>query len=334
VLVRTTGATLDDNGYTLRVGSSDVVLAVQDSMDLRDLPPGPTPLALADVAVNCRILSLPSSATIVVSQRTRVVVEMSCDSALRNVILFDRYLERQEIWMMRPDGSEKALFLPNASGPSLTPDGTRVVYEASGRLSVIRVDKTRILEAVPGLRGGQYQPDVSPDGRSLVFTSSTGPVWQLYRANLDGTEIQELTAADQVAMYPRWSPDGRFIVFTRSSSDQSDPQVVVIAADGTNPVALTAPGEGCCARWSPDGTRLLFRHLRSGSPFWTVAPDGTDARRLEVFGDLADWSPDGASLLVEVNRDAGVDLYHAALDGSDFSLLASGGYNRLGRWYR
>src|SRR5688500_14034879 len=64
VLVRTTGATLDDNGYSLRVGSSDYPLAIQDSLDLRDLQPGPLPLALSDVAVNCRILSLPSSVTI------------------------------------------------------------------------------------------------------------------------------------------------------------------------------------------------------------------------------------------------------------------------------
>jgi Tol biopolymer transport system component len=261
---------------------------------------------------------------------------MSCDSALGNVILFGRYVETQDIWMMRPDGSGKELFLANASGPSLTPNGTRVVYEAGGRLWVIRVDKTRIIEAVPGLRGGQYQPDVSPDGRSVAFTSipPTGPAWQLYRANLDGTEIHQLTAADQVAMYPRWSPDGRFIVFTRSSSDHSDPQVVIIAADGTNPVALTALGGGCCARWSPNGTRLIFLNLTARLRLWTMAPDGTDARGLGIAGDLAEWSPDGASLLVEMNNDAGVDLWYTSIDGSDFSVLASGGYNRLGRWYR
>jgi Tol biopolymer transport system component len=65
-----------------------------------------------------------------------------------------------------------------------------------------------------------------------------------------------------------------------------------------------------------------------------MAPDGTDARGLGIAGDLAEWSPDGASLLVEMNNDAGVDLWYTSIDGSDFSVLASGGYNRLGRWYR
>jgi Tol biopolymer transport system component len=334
VLVRTTGATLDDNGYTLRVGSSDVALAVQDSLDLRDLSPGPLPLALTDVAANCRILSLPSSATIEVSQRTRVVVEMSCDSALRNVILFDRIGSPPAVWMMRPDGSGKTQFLAKASVPALTPDGSHVIFHDwdTGKLSISRVDKTRRWTVVPALLTGQSQPDVSPDSRSLVFTTYTsdGP-WHIYRANIDGSDIRQLTATDQVDQDPRWSPDGRFITFTRHATDPNI-QLFIIPADGGEAVPVTAKGEGCCARWSPDGSRILFAYP-SGGGLWTMASDGTGAARLDVvpgYSTSAEWSPDGASILLE----AGGQLWRVALDGTDFAVIHDEGYATLGRWHR
>jgi Tol biopolymer transport system component len=340
VLIRTTGATFDDNGYVLRAGSSDFRLAIQDSFDLRDLQPGPLPLALSDVAANCRILSLPSNVTIQSTQRTRVVVEMSCDSALRNVILFHRDLGRPSLWMMRPDGSEKTLILPTAAQASLTPDGSRILFYdfQTGRLSLIRVDRTRQWVAVPNLVGGQSQADISPDGLAVVFVNTTpgltGYENAIYRANLDGTDIRRLTDGGSADQWPRWSPDGQRIAFSRYSEFDA-PQVFIMDADGGNQRALTPPGEGYHARWSPDGSQLLFENLQSVWRLWTMGSDGANPRPLseaiDYFGDEAEWSPDGTWLLVYRN---GSELWRASLDGTEFTLLAGEGYNFLGRWYR
>jgi Tol biopolymer transport system component len=339
VVVRTTGATLDENGYSLRVGSAEIALAVQDSTDLRDLPPGPVPLALTGVAANCRILSLPSSATIEATQRTRVVVEMSCDSAVRNIILFHRDLGTPSLWMMRPDGSGKSMLRSQAGYASLTPDGSRIVFYdfQTGRLSLIRVDRTRQWAAVPDLAGGQFQPDISPDGRTVVFVgwtpTPTGSENAIYRANLDGTDIRRLTHGPATDLWPRWSPDGQRIAFTRHDP-LSGPQVFVMEADGSNQRVLKTEGEGQHARWSPDGSRLLYENHQATRRLWIMSSDGANPRPLsdtiEYFGDEAEWSPDGTSLLVYKN---GSELWRASLDGSEFTLLAGEGYNFLGRWY-
>jgi hypothetical protein len=91
VLVRTSGATLDADGYSLRVGTSDLALEPQDSLDIADVPVGSTPLALSGVADNCRAFSYPPPSVEVDNQETiRIPLVISCDSALRNVVLFER----------------------------------------------------------------------------------------------------------------------------------------------------------------------------------------------------------------------------------------------------
>jgi hypothetical protein len=112
VVVRTSGATFDSDGYTYRVGSSTVTLAVQDSQDLRDLPVGRVPVELGGLADNCRAFS-PGPDSVDTRQLNTVSLVVSCDSALRNIILFEHWTEagRSEVWMMRPDGTGKARFL-------------------------------------------------------------------------------------------------------------------------------------------------------------------------------------------------------------------------------
>jgi hypothetical protein len=54
VLMRTSGATLDTDGYSYQIGSLTVTLAVQDSQDIADLPSARVAVELGDIASNCR----------------------------------------------------------------------------------------------------------------------------------------------------------------------------------------------------------------------------------------------------------------------------------------
>jgi Tol biopolymer transport system component len=105
-------------------------------------------------------------------------------------------------------------------------------------------------------------------------------------------------------------------------------------ADGNNQRALTE-GEGQHARWSPDGTNLIFENHQAIHRLWIMSSDGANPRPLsetiDYVGDEAEWSPDGTSLLVYKN---GSELWHTSLDGTEITLLAGDGYNFLGRWYR
>jgi hypothetical protein len=337
VVVRTSGATLDSDGYTYRVGSSTVTLAAQDTQDLRDLPVGRVPVELGGLAANCRAPS-PGPDSVDTRRMDTVSLVVSCDSALRNIILFERWTEagRPEVWMMRPDGTGKTLFLAEASDPAPTPNGTQVVYadRTTGRLGIMRADETRHWALVPGVPGGQFGPDVSPDGRSVVFAATTGGPARLYRADLDGTGILELTPAgpgpDTEA---RWSPDGRFITFTRVGTDI---QLYRIPAEGGDTVPLTAAGGGCCARWSPGGDRLLFFNPAGGG-LWTMSPDGSNAVPVDAApynAVYAEWSPDGTQIVIERVVEGLSQIWRVPLEGGGPVTIADEGQNQLGRWLR
>lgn len=334
VLMRTSGKTLDSDGYTYRVGPSSIALAVQDSQDVRDLPVGRMAVGLSGLATNCRAFTYgPDSVTIASNDIASVSLVVSCDSAFHNIILYEHWAEPTlpEIWTMRPDGTEQRRFLTNASFPGATPNGTRVVYTdwLTGKLSIMRADGRYVGQVVPDLNGWQYRHDVSPDGRSVVFERTVGEPTNLYRANLDGTGIVELTQG-RPDFEPRWSPDGRFITYTHVDTTTQDVQVFRIPAEGGEPVQLTTAGV-CCARWSPQGDQVLFAGPYG---FWTMGPDGSNAAALESVppGAYGDWSPDGTQLLIERALDGTTQIWRVPLDGGAPVQLTSDGQNNLGRW--
>lgn len=174
VLMRTTGATLDRDGYSYRVGSMTLALAVQDSQDIANLPAGEVSVELGGMANNCRdVAPGQSSVTIAEHQIATVALLVSCDSAFQNVILYEHWSDggTPDLWVMRPDGTGKELFLPGAWGPAVTPSGTDVVFSdwAAGTLWRIRADKAIQQPVLADYRIG-YDPDVSPDGESVVFS--------------------------------------------------------------------------------------------------------------------------------------------------------------------
>lgn len=337
VLMRTNGATLDEDGYEYRIGSTTVPLAVQDSQDIGDLPAGPVAVDLAGIANNCSAFTPgPQTVSILADQVATVSLVVVCDSALRNIVLFEHWPNNTtpELRLMRPDGSGKELFLPSARSPAVVPNGTEVIYTdwESSQLWSIRSDKTRRHRLLPDLGGGHGMADVSPDGDWVVFERWSAELTEIYRARLDGTEIVEQLTAGHHDFEPRWSPDGSVIAFSRLGSDDLT-WIYSVPAGGGDTVRLTE-SYGCCPRWSPDGERLLF--VGTGG-YLTMAPDGSDVAPFErQAGDgPVEWSPDGTEILAEASFADHQEIWRVPLDGSATATIADEPvYNRLGRWLR
>ena len=127
----------------------------------------------------------------------------------------------------------------------------------------------------------------SPDGRRLAFEgwddtdpSRTG----VYTARFDdGGGLRRLStnSGDLHDIPVDWSPDGKQLVFFRS--DRAEPwdlgSLWVVNADGTglHELEMGRLRPGWSARWSPDGTRILFASGRLVEPgaIWTIRPDGS-----------------------------------------------------------
>ncbi|MCA9117639.1 MAG: S9 family peptidase [Planctomycetaceae bacterium] len=109
---------------------------------------------------------------------------------------------------------------------------------------------------------GVSNPQISPDGRQIVFVRSHceaegGRVWkQLWLVSTDGGPPRQFTSGERDGS-PRWSPDGTRIAFVRAEQ-KSAPQLMLISAAGGEAVQLTHLPAGAIGgfRWSPEGSRL------------------------------------------------------------------------------
>jgi len=147
-------------------------------------------------------------------------------------------------------------------------------------------------------REGNFEPSLSPDGKTLVFTSSRDGDSEVYRMPAAGGAATRLTAFHKDDWSPLWSPSGALVTFL--SDREGPPRLFVMAPDGTDLARFTGETDPDAIedlpRWSPDGKQLAFTRStgvvqRVVVENLVLTPEGFSDR------DLA-WSPDGTMLAV------------------------------------
>lgn len=66
-------------------------------------------------------------------------------------------------------------------------------------------------------------PDISPDGSKIVYSSYANGGWDIYTMNIDGTSQIQITSGKSYKMDPCWSPDGNWIAFCQTVQTWSPP---------------------------------------------------------------------------------------------------------------
>lgn len=217
----------------------------------------------------------------------------------------------------------RELYLPQlTSGPSSvswSPDARTLVYSMQGSLWRQRVDSVTAEQLTDG--GGDYQPDCSPDGRSVVFVRYDGRSLELMLLDLASGAVRALTDGGAVNVEPRWSPDGRRLAFVSTAGTGHFLLHVADIADGrlAKSSPLTPDRRSAVSRyyyspfdhainpaWTPDGTELLFvsnREIAHGTgDIVRMAVTGASTPRL-VHHEETSWnarpdiSPDGTRMV-------------------------------------
>jgi len=171
----------------------------------------------------------------------------------------------------------RELYIPQlTTGPSsvaFMPSGDELVFSREGSLWRTKIDAPGSSEITHPAAAYDHQPDVSPDGRNVVFTRYDGKAFELWRLDLETGREQALTSGGGVNLEPRISPDGRQIVFVSTEgSGHFNLKIADLTAAGLgNARYLVAPRESRIDRyyysthdhfinpsWAPDGKRVWY----------------------------------------------------------------------------
>jgi len=178
---------------------------------------------------------------------------------------------------------------------------------------------------------GAYNAEatVSPDGKTVIFTSTRDGDIDLYTMNLTGGDVRRLTRRAGYDGGAFFSPDGSKIVwraaYPQTAADTADYQRLlsvrlvrparvelwVANADGSDARQITRLGG---ANFAPffhsDGKRIIFssnfESPRSGAfDLFLINVDGTGLEKVTTHRDFDSfpmWSPDGRKLVWASNR--------------------------------
>jgi Tol biopolymer transport system component len=229
-----------------------------------------------------------------------------------------------QIRLVRPDGrGDRRLVLRNGgAGLSWTPDGREIVYAETqvhhtfstfSDLSAVTVASGRVRRITRGARA--YDPDVSPDGRTIVFARKEGHGSDLWTAPLGGGELRRLTrsAAGVEWSGPRWSPRGDAVVATRLLPGGWLDLVRVDPSTGEVRSLTHDRAKDAEATWMPGGDRIVFRSDRDGisNLYELRLADGTVAPLTNVLGGVFEpaVSPDGRTIAFSAYSARGYDIH-------------------------
>lgn len=165
--------------------------------------------------------------------------------------------------------------------PSWWPDGSRLVYvsDPTGSLQVYTLDlATREIVQLTNVVGGVSMPNISQDGKSIVFVTLAEERWQLYTAEIP----------DDVATNP-------------------------VTLDSSTLISIDDTAQHILPYWSPDGTKILASQNTSEGLVRVMMFDPSLSTEPEVLGPFGSvgfgWSPDGASIRVGLaTNDGALDL--------------------------
>jgi pimeloyl-ACP methyl ester carboxylesterase len=198
-----------------------------------------------------------------------------------------------------------------------------LAFSAEDGIHLARGDGTDEHLVVPdeGMLVGE--PSLDASGSLLAYTRGPRPFAQPSGPQPEPSAelwVRDVSthAARRVALdgeIPAVSPDGRSVAFSRRG------HTYVVRPDGSG---LRDLGEGGCAAWSPDSTRLAM--CTSDDSVFVLSVDTGDRTPVRTGpgpNDPTAWSPDGTTLALESSRDGNVEIYVVGIDGTGERRLTS-----------
>jgi Tol biopolymer transport system component len=237
------------------------------------------------------------------------------------------------IWAVKPDGSGlHQLSKPSAGeqdvDPAFSPDTSKVLFTSTrgGKTGLWQMgrdggDATRVCDGDQGAW--------APDGKKIVFRRGG----KLLTRDLASGDEKAITPHDfEKCSGPAWSPDGSTIAFALLGDGSN--AIYLVPADGGTPTKVYDKQGACQPHWSPNGKTLVYEtetHLCSINPDGTKNRPITDFGGVQRY---ARFSPDGTRLVFcqAPDPEGPWELYVIPAAGGTPVKLTDGGSDMYPDW--
>lgn len=186
---------------------------------------------------------------------------------------------RLNLSMVADDGSDKLqrqVLRSGATEFAVSPSGKEIAFVVHGDVYVTSIDYAttkRITDTPEQERNVNF----SPDGRSLVYASERGGLWQIYQTSIVNKDEKQFTYATQlkeeqlvksslVDMQPAYSPDGKSVAYIedRGALKAVDVKTKAVRQLMDGKFQYSYSDGDLWFQWSPDSKWLLSNYIGHG----------------------------------------------------------------------
>ena len=231
-----------------------------------------------------------------------------------------------------------------ASWPSISPDGTEVVFVSdppahAANILKLNIAKRRIEQLTHNAKQDiRYKSlDWSPDGRKILFITVTDTPedsrTDLCVMDIKRRHIRHILQPDPPTkiFHPSWAPDSNHILYNQDTKDSSG--LFIIDDNGNNVINISQDQFAFLSAWSPKRNQIGYidvvvtRHVpRNPLQIYmmdlakesvTALTSGDDKERIPLA-----WHPDGQKILFVT-----LSLFDQEILGSDIFVMDNNGEN-------
>lgn len=175
----------------------------------------------------------------------------------------------------------------------------------------------------PAAQEGDWNPEFSPDARTILFTRTTPDNANLYTCERDGANLRQLTFENHAIRGANWMPNGRELIY--SADRNRDFTLWRMAVSSGSPKATLLSPHAQFPAVSQAGNRIAFTESPTVSAIWraTLGPnDATPAADKAILrsqdGDThAAYSPDGSKIAFLSETDGNLNIWVSDGEGAN-----------------